>query len=147
MLFNNLSMEEIKNKTDLELITNKTIPHNNINNMIDNLSPKDLINLDNKLLNDSKRVCNITDIITKSFKEPCRFFEIVENLSLDVYKTPIYNGDKLIGTAGSLINITEKKEQKMDELAKMISEGTAFRIGTSDNYYILRDRCYLFTYC
>jgi len=63
-----------------------------------------------------------------------------------VYKCPVYNssGD-IIATAGSLIDITEKKEKKLREVLQLVKEGKAFPIGKSNNYYLLRDYCDMFT--
>jgi len=67
---------------------------------------------------------------------------------LDVYKSPMFDHNQmLIGTSGSLINITDKKETKLKELQELIKEGNAFKIGNTDNYYIIRDKCYFFDNC
>ena len=146
LLFNDIPFAQIKGKTDPEILHQSTITSNEI--FISNLKPSDLKNISLDLLSKNNGICNLTDIITKSFNIPCRFFETVGDLMLDVYKSPMFDHNQmLIGTSGSLINITDKKETKLKELQELIKEGNAFKIGNTDNYYIIRDKCYFFDNC
>lgn len=146
MLFNNKSLCDIIGKNDIEIAENISMVDDETLTIIDNLTPEDLIDIDQQWLDSPTKICNLTDIITKSFRSPCRFFEVVNNLALDVYKCPVYNqkGD-IIATAGSLIDITEKKQKKINEVTQLVKEGKAFPIGKTQNFYLLRDYCDIFT--
>ncbi len=147
MLFGSLPLNRMMGKNDTEIINNVVIIDEEITHIIHGLKPEDLGDMDiSSMISDATRICNLTDVITKSFGIPCRFFEIVDNLALDVYKCPVFNpAGEIIATAGSLVDITEIKAKKLIEVETLVAEGKAFPIGKTKNFYLLRDYCDVFT--
>ena len=146
MLFDDKPLNYIKGRNDMEILNNIECSDDKVLTTIEGLTPEDLINIDDRLLESSTRICNLTDVITKSFRSPCRFFEIVDGLALDVFKCPVYNpAGEIIATAGSLVDVTEHKSKKLIEVEVLVEEGKAYPIGNTKNFYLLRDYCDVFT--
>ena len=66
---------------------------------------------------------------------------------MEVLKVPIFrqktrssdsNFDKVIptGTAGALVDVTDKQSEKLEKLNELIETKMAIRIGNTDNYYL-----------
>jgi len=134
-------------KTDTEINNNVVIIDEEMSNVIHGLKPEDLKDIDiSSMVLDITNICNLTDIITKSFRIPCRFFEIGDDFALDVYKCPVFNSaGEIIATTGSLVDITEIKTKKLIEVETLVAVGKAFPIGKTKNFYLLRDCCDVFT--
>lgn len=130
LLFNNVTVHSIIGKTDTEILLNKKCEDiNTIQiNTIDDIKRIDY---------NSFKICNITDYITRSLNQPCRFYEQINDLYLDVYKRPILDdNNEIIATIGSLINVTSIKDIYTSELQKMLLNDQAIQISNSNNYYI-----------
>jgi hypothetical protein len=129
-----MSLDKIIGRTDIELIEDIELQENVILNEINNLNEAEFVNIN---LDNSQRVCNLTDVITRSLKKPCRFFECVNGMTFDVYKTPIFDDNgNIVAIAGSLINISSFGNKKEIILDTLKENNNAFQLGKSENYYI-----------
>lgn len=136
ILFKGKEMYELVGKTDGE-IRGKPSNNKKIEAYLRLINPDEYPNLNSKQFIDNNSICNLTDIITRVLRVPCRFYEEVEELSLDVYKTPLIDDSgNIIGTVGTLFDITNNKDLKKAGLILMESENKAFKINGSNNYYI-----------
>jgi hypothetical protein len=136
MLFKGKEMYELVGKTDGE-IRGKPSNNKKIEAYLRLINPNEYPNLNSKQFIDNNSICNLTDIITRVLRVPCRFYEEVEGLSLDVYKTPLIDDTgNIIGTVGTLFDITNNKNLKKAGLILMESENKTFKINGSNNYYI-----------
>jgi PAS domain-containing protein len=136
MLFRGKEMHELVGKTDGD-IAGKPSNNKKIEAYLRLVKPDEYPNLNSKQFIDNNSICNLTDIITRVLRVPCRFYEEVEGLSLDVYKTPLIDDTgNIIGTVGTLFDITNNKDLKKARLILMESENKAFKINGSNNYYI-----------
>ena len=139
MLLGKKKLYEVVGKTDLELTSIKECSitaNHKLEEILKNLPPSKLPEIPSEIFKDGI-VCNITDVITRILKKPCRFHEEVGEYILDVWKTPIFDNDgNVCATVGSLVNITEYKYHRLDMLQTLVSHKKAFRIDHTNNYYI-----------
>jgi len=140
LLFNDAPVEEMIGKLDSEII-GKEVPdgiYKKLEAALVGIAPEDLPKLSMELFNGGL-ICNLTDVITRSFKKPCRFHEEVGDLTLDVWKTPVMDRDgNVIATVGALVDVTRYHGERRDQLQYMMSMGRAFRIDSTRNYYLRR---------
>jgi hypothetical protein len=133
-LLGGVKLNDIYNKTDNEIMDGKPISSEFLNS-ISGMSPENLPNID-KYLNKGTRICNLTDIITASFKKPCKFVENVDNLCLVVWKYPLRSGEKYYGTAGYGIDMSDQKDALMAKVFEKVERKEAWKINGTDNYYL-----------
>jgi len=140
LLFNDVPMEQMIGKLDSEII-GKDVPeglYKRLETALVGIEPKDLPRLSMDLF-DGGLICNLTDVITRSLKKPCRFHEEVGDLSLDVWKTPVLNkSGEVIATVGALVDVTRYNGERKDQLQYMVTMGRAFKIDSTPNYYLRR---------
>ena len=55
-----------------------------------------------------------------------------------MWKSPVREGDTVIGTVGSMIDVTPKKACVMRRIEQLIESGDAYRIDATSSYYIAR---------
>lgn len=135
---------ELIGKTDYQLISNTF----NYIDPIDFSKINDFSQLNELDLSyyDQIQICNITDQITQHFKQECNFFEKINDRYFEVLKSPLFRqgvrgNDDLntmvcTGTAGALIDVTDKKDKKLAKLQDLISDNLAIQIGNTDNYFL-----------
>lgn len=138
LLLDNRSMGDIIGKTDSELALRESCNSKDLEELIRHLEITDYPTLDKKMF-ENKLVCNITDVITRARKAPCRFYEEIGELSLDVWKTPVISSDGVLqGTVGCLVNVSKDRGTWQQALQRAANKGLAFKIdGTKQ--YILKD--------
>jgi len=136
MLFKNKEMFEVVGRSDGDLL-GFPYDYKLFEQHIINLPPKEYPNIESSELFEKGSICNTTDVITRVLKVPCRFYEEIGERSFDVYKTPLVDDNgAIIGTVGTLFEITEDKSKKRAELVLLAKQGRAYRINSSNNYYI-----------
>jgi len=140
ILFNDIPIEEMIGKLDSD-IRGQSVPdgiYKRLESALSGLSPEDLPKLSMDLF-EGGLICNLTDVITRSFKKPCRFHEEVDHRSLDVWKTPVLDKNgAVIATVGAMVDVTPYHGERRDQLQYMVSMGKAYRIDSTPNYYMCR---------
>ena len=136
ILLGNKETFEIVGKTDGELL-GYPCNYKQFEEIIKDMSPKEYPNIPTSDLFKQEGICNTTDVITRVLKVPCRFYEEFRGRSFDVFKTPLLdNQGNIIGTVGTLFDTTDTKDKRRAELTLLEKEEKAFRINSSNNYYI-----------
>ena len=136
MLFDGTPMYKIVGKTDGDLF-GKGTDYGEIESYLRTIPYTEYPNIKSEQYLKDQGICNFTDIITRIQKKPCRFYEEVNNLCLDVYKTPLVsNKGDIIGTVGTLFDVSHNKEMREAGIILMETKGKAFKINGSNNYYI-----------
>ncbi len=138
LLFKSEPLTDMIGKLDSEIFGMKTTPgiYERLEKAMEGLEPHELPTLPHELFQGGL-ICNLTDVITRALKRPCRFHEEVNDLVLDVWKTPVLNknGD-VIATVGTLVDVTENKYDRKDQLQYMVATKQAFRINSTRNFYL-----------
>jgi len=145
LIYPDRDLSEIIGRTDYQILLSDQITIDPVDFSKVN-TPEDLEFLDLSEYNQVE-ICNITDQITQHFNTECNFFEKIGNKYLEVLKVPIFrqktrrydsDSDKVIptGTAGALVDVTDKKSEKIEKLKDLIETNMAIRIGKTDNYYL-----------
>ena len=137
-LFEGHEISYVIGKTDNEIIFGKAIDPSVQNDVID-LTPEKLPNIKD-YINNQIRICNFTDLIVKTFKKPSLFIEIVNGLTLIVYKYPMFKEDKLSGTFGYYYDVTKNHDNMINRIKEMEACGEAFQIDGTGNYYLTEFR-------
>jgi hypothetical protein len=137
LLFRGKEMYDLASKTDGE-ITGRLVNYTAFEEMIKRVHYSKYPEIDSREYFEEGSICNITDIITRAQKKPCRFHEEIGELVLDVWKTPLLNEKgEVVGTVGTLIAVSNegiiRKKKKLKELEE---EGKAFKINGSSNYFL-----------
>lgn len=136
ILFYGMDMYEMVGKTDGEIV-GKVEDYSKFEEMLNTITYRDYPYIDSSEYLTGKGICNVTDIITRVHKDSCRFYEEVNGKSLDVYKSPLIGVEgKVIGTVGTLFDITHSKDIKVAGLILMEKEDRAYKINGSNNYFI-----------
>lgn len=136
MLFNGKEMFDLVGKTDGEVV-GEPIDYKKFEEYLRFIAPEDYPKIKSKDFLENNGICNTTDIITRILRVPCKFYEEINGKSLDVYKTPLINNKgEVIGTVGTLFDVTSNKDLKKAGLLMMESNNKAFKINGSNNYYI-----------
>lgn len=134
LLLNGKDLREVIGKTDTFLMNGQ---EGVFCSELKNLKPEDLPNIKSEDLSGTK-ICNITDIVTRSLKIPCRFYEEIGDRAFDVWKTPTLKNGEIIGTVGVLKDITKDKEKRKKEILSLAERKEAFKIDSTENYYLKR---------
>ena len=136
LLFNDKEMFQVVGRTDGELF-GRACDYKDFERYIKEIPPEKYPKIKSSDFFKEGSICNTTDIITRVLKVPCRFYEEVGDLCLDVFKTPLLNNkSEIVGTVGTLFDITPDKERRKSELIYLENNGKAFRINATNNYYI-----------
>lgn len=140
LLFQGMPLKDIIGKTDSELsgMDCRMTTYEDLEEILEVLPKEKLSTIPAEIVSDGI-VCNITDVITRAYKKPCRFYEEVGEKILDVWKTPVLDdaGD-VCATVGSLVDVTRYRHERIDMLQSMIAAGQAFRIDSTRNFYLRR---------
>jgi hypothetical protein len=137
-LFNGAELIKIIGKTDTEIIEGVPLP-DAIHNELIGITPQDLPDIMD-YLEAGTRICNLTDLITKAFKKVCTFIEQIDDKILIVQKKPIIDGDRITGTIGYYIDLTNDADGVANELMMLQHEYKAFRIDSTNNFYIMHPK-------
>lgn len=137
LLLNDLPMKQIIGKTDSEIKAGDVCEYKDLEELIEKLNIEDFPSIPASKF-EGKKVCNITDVITRISKRSCRFYEEIDDYSFDVWKTPVVSNEEVQGTVGCLVNVTDKKELWRKSLKRAKYKGLAYQIDSSP-HYILRD--------
>lgn len=136
LLFNDKEMFQVVGRTDGELLGHPC-EYREFEREIAKVHPEEYPRLKSSNFFEKGSICNTTDIIARVLRVPCRFYEEVDGKSLDVFKTPLLNNkSEVVGTVGTLFDITPDKEKRIMELAYLEKNKKAFRINATNNYYI-----------
>jgi PAS domain-containing protein len=136
LLFKEKEMFEIIGKTDGDILG---YPCNyfDFEKYLKTITPEKYPEIKTSDLFEQGSVCNLTDVITRVLKVPCRFYEEIGDKCFDVFKTPLLNDSgEIVGTVGTLFDITDNAERKKAGLVLLEKQKQAFRINGSKNYYI-----------
>jgi len=133
-LFEGKDLPHIMSKSDAELTDGKSLEQSCDLSCIPK-EPEKLPLIAN-YLEDHSRICNLTDIITRSYNKECAFIEYVEDKVLLVRKSPLHENDEEIGTFGYYIDLTHDRaflENVIDDLA---GKDKIFKIDNTNSYYL-----------
>ena len=138
MLLGGKELHEVVGRSDTELAFNEctTATYDELSDMLKDFPEERLPELPKELF-EGGLVCNITDVITRMFRKPCRYHEEVAGYVLDVWKTPVINSkNQVCGTVGSLVDVTKYKYERKDMIQSLINAKLAYRIDHTNNFYI-----------
>jgi len=133
-LFDGVKLSDVYGKTDNELIEGIKIPECVMQEVID-ITPETLSQISDKT-GDDVRVCNLTDLITRAFMEPCKFVEFIGDYALVVWKYPMIREDRFLGTVGYGLDMSHESDRLMEKCLERLDAGTAYRIDSIDSFYL-----------
>lgn len=137
-LFEGKPMHELTGKTDGEILGTK-VDYSAFEKMIKTIVPQEYPLIKSSEFFTDGSVCNMTDIITRIRKMPCRFHEeLGDSFVLDVWKTPLIDDNgQVVGTVGTFVNVSEEnRDKKFLKVKYLEKKGLAFKINGSRNYYL-----------
>ena len=134
VLFNGRHISTIINRTDAEISTGKQI-HECVTIDVPKLTPENLVHI-GEYIDENTVICNLTDVITKQFNKPCKFIECVNDLVWIVWKEPLFTNGMFMGCVGYALDMTSQKDEVFELVQERVKTGEAFRIDSTDNYYL-----------
>lgn len=138
LLLSGRPMNAVIGKTDADLALRDSCNTQDLEELMKDLKMCEYPQLSSSLF-ENKLVCNITDVITRLRKTPCRFYEEIGPLSLDVWKTPVLSSDGAVqGTVGCLVNVSKDRSLWQHALQRAARKGLVFKIDGTPQY-ILKD--------
>ena len=133
-LFDGRDLPDIIGRTDDEIIFGQKSGFK-LKEGFSKLKPEELPSID-AFFENKARICNLTDLITTVFNFPCSYLEVVNNLTLIVYKFPLYENENLSGTFGFYYDVTKNSKIIKEKVRQLAQEKRAYKIDGSESYYL-----------